>query len=194
MNGDITSGNPVGFGIGPSTYYRGARTTASLAYLSSPPPNLTILTNSIISKVILDTSKRAIGVSTLLGQVYHASKEVILSAGAFDTPKILLLFGIGLRRISPNTLYQSFTICLELEKLEGPLLHFHSHPLERRGTCYWNTRSHCDSPSSRPRSDADTGAQTPMAWLSSPIVKASPEFYSLRQATKYFLQKSYHTN
>lgn len=176
-NGDITSGNPVGFGIGPTTYYENERTTSASAYLSSPPSNLTIVTNSIVSKVLVDESKRAIGVSTISGQVYHATKEVILSAGAFDTPKILLLSGIG-----PSE---------DLVKHSIPVV----HDLPGVGR---NMRDHCyisidillkQGIHAIPEPALDTGLQAPMAWLSSPAVKSSSEFKSLPKPTKDFLQK-----
>jgi choline dehydrogenase-like flavoprotein len=55
--------------------------------------NLTILTEAAVQRIIFN-GKTAIGVE-LNGKSYYASKEVILSAGSLDTPKLLMLSGIG---------------------------------------------------------------------------------------------------
>ena len=71
-------------------------------------PNFTLKTRSEVSRILFDDN-RAIGVefatnlnrlgSGILGKpLYHtvkANKEVILSAGPYQTPKILMLSGIG---------------------------------------------------------------------------------------------------
>ena len=76
------------------------------------PDNPTIELNALATKVLLDDEKRAIGVTYLKGaRLYRAccnpssspgeevtvevSREVILSAGAFNTPQLLMLSGIG---------------------------------------------------------------------------------------------------
>ncbi|MDH7447770.1 GMC family oxidoreductase N-terminal domain-containing protein [Aquimarina sp. 2201CG14-23] len=78
------------------------------------PDNLTIITNALVSKVVFNDQKEAIGVEYLEGNnLYEADKlyddntpqpaavfvkagrEVILSAGAFNTPQLLQLSGIG---------------------------------------------------------------------------------------------------
>lgn len=64
-------------------------------------PNLHIMLNSTVTKILLDTEgpeKRASAVEFIYkGQKFtiHASKEIILSAGAVQTPQLLLLSGIG---------------------------------------------------------------------------------------------------
>lgn len=63
------------------------------AYLRDAPKNLTIKTNSHVTKILFE-GKKAIGVSSSNG-TYYALKEVILSCGTVDTPKLLLLSGIG---------------------------------------------------------------------------------------------------
>jgi choline dehydrogenase-like flavoprotein len=76
-------------------------------------PNYHLLTSNVVAKVLF-RGKTAIGVSYLsttattgtTSSVY-ASKEVILSAGGFGTPKILQLSGIGRK-----TLLQKFGIPL----------------------------------------------------------------------------------
>jgi choline dehydrogenase len=60
-------------------------------------PNLTVLTDALITKVVLD-GNRAEAVELLLEgrlQRVEARYEIILSLGAINTPKILMLSGIG---------------------------------------------------------------------------------------------------
>jgi choline dehydrogenase-like flavoprotein len=113
MMPDINSENNIGFGIAPSTTYRGLRTTAASAYLSEIPDNLTIITQSKVIRILFEGTK-AIGINllnrtkclTLVSpfviacsnrnfSLDFAKKELILSAGSIDTPKLLLLSGVG---------------------------------------------------------------------------------------------------
>ena len=60
-------------------------------------PNLTVITEARASEIIIE-SDRAVGVAYLKSgsiQKAYASKEVILSAGAFQSPQLLMLSGIG---------------------------------------------------------------------------------------------------
>lgn len=60
-------------------------------------PNLTVLTHTLISKLIFN-GKSVIGVEVIQSgrqDRYYASEEVILSLGAINTPKVLLQSGIG---------------------------------------------------------------------------------------------------
>jgi choline dehydrogenase len=76
------------------------------------PDRLTIELDALATKVLLDDQNRAVGVAYLKGrQLYRASakpsansgtehtvlvsREVILSGGAFNTPQLLMLSGIG---------------------------------------------------------------------------------------------------
>lgn len=77
----------------------GQRDSASSAFLDPVKnrPNLTILTGAFVTQVLIDKDK-AIGVEYSEGGVVtkaFSAKEVILSAGALATPKLLLLSGIG---------------------------------------------------------------------------------------------------
>ena len=75
----------------------GIRQSSSVAYLhplDELPPNLTLLTDTPIRKILLDDHGDAIGAETGRGNIY-AGREVIVCCGAFDTPKLLLLSGIG---------------------------------------------------------------------------------------------------
>ncbi|MCP9769040.1 choline dehydrogenase [Lacihabitans sp. LS3-19] len=61
-------------------------------------PNLTVMTKTITNKVIIENDK-AVGVVVSNGkngtQDFFANKEVILSAGSFASPQLLMLSGIG---------------------------------------------------------------------------------------------------
>ncbi|ASK21640.1 MULTISPECIES: GMC family oxidoreductase [unclassified Halomonas] len=78
---------------------RGERCSAAAAYLHPVMhrPNLTVITNAFTKKVLIE-DKRATGVLYQRGKTQEtifARKEVILSAGTFQTPQLLMLSGIG---------------------------------------------------------------------------------------------------
>jgi choline dehydrogenase len=89
------------FGVSPSqvTQINGERCSASKAYLTPNlnRPNLTIITGAHTRRVVF-RDKRAVGVEYQhRGQtsVIEAAREVILSAGAFGSPQLLMLSGVG---------------------------------------------------------------------------------------------------
>lgn len=61
-------------------------------------PNLTVYTRTIVKQVIIENDK-AVGVEVIRGknntERISAGKEVILSAGSFNSPQILMLSGVG---------------------------------------------------------------------------------------------------
>eukprot|EP01087_Luapelamoeba_hula_P018373 TRINITY_DN5913_c0_g1_i2.p1 TRINITY_DN5913_c0_g1~~TRINITY_DN5913_c0_g1_i2.p1 ORF type:complete len:357 (-),score=51.52 TRINITY_DN5913_c0_g1_i2:528-1541(-) len=59
------------------------------------PSNLVLKLNTFIKRILFDAQRNAIGVLTHDDKVLGASKETILCGGAFDTPKLLMLSGIG---------------------------------------------------------------------------------------------------
>lgn len=77
---------------------RGAiRQSSSVAYLhpiGELPPNLTVMTDTKVWRVLIDDHGDAVGAETDRGSIY-ARNEVIVCCGAFDTPKLLMLSGIG---------------------------------------------------------------------------------------------------
>ncbi|MGQ7932318.1 GMC family oxidoreductase [Paraburkholderia sp. D1E] len=99
FNPDINGATQFGVGNLQATQKRGWRHSASRAYLwpVRNRPNLTILTRAMTHRVVIKDN-RAVGVEYERGGVVtiaYASEEVILSAGAIGSPKILLLSGIG---------------------------------------------------------------------------------------------------
>ncbi|KAK0507115.1 hypothetical protein JMJ35_010573 [Cladonia borealis] len=61
--------------------------------LPSAPPNLTMVTETTITKILIQ-GKKAVGVEAY-GKHWYARQEIVLAAGAIDSPKLLLLSGIG---------------------------------------------------------------------------------------------------
>jgi choline dehydrogenase len=75
----------------------GIRMSSATAYLfpmEGVPSNLTVLTETHVYRITLDEHQRATGVLTSRGQL-AANKEVILCAGAVNSPQLLMLSGIG---------------------------------------------------------------------------------------------------
>lgn len=78
----------------------GERRTPADAYLSDAVrrrPNLRVLTEACVTRVLMD-GQRATGVAYNQGgqsHELHARREVVLCAGAFGTPQLLMLSGLG---------------------------------------------------------------------------------------------------
>lgn len=99
FNHDFNGEKQAGVGFYQTMSYEGERSSSYGAYIEStgPKPNLTVWTDTSALKILLQ-DKQAVGVRVRRsGQIrdVHASKEVILSAGAFMSPKLLMLSGIG---------------------------------------------------------------------------------------------------
>lgn len=95
--------NSQSFGVAKiqATVLNGKRHSVAKAFLNlhRNRRNLSILTSAFVTKILIDPSTRkTYGVEyTRFGKKYRvqASKEVILSAGAFNSPQLLMLAGIG---------------------------------------------------------------------------------------------------
>jgi choline dehydrogenase len=96
-NPDFNGAQQEGCGYYQTTTSNKRRWSAAKAYLSNPPSNLTIQTNAHATRVIIEDG-RATGVEyqTAAGRrISHASREVIVSGGAYGSPQLLLLSGLG---------------------------------------------------------------------------------------------------
>ena len=88
-----------GFHIAQSFTENGRRCSAANAYLHPviSRGNLKVLTKCLVTKINFD-GRRAVGVEIELGgevKTFEAEREVIVSAGAINTPQLLMLSGIG---------------------------------------------------------------------------------------------------
>ena len=96
-NPDFNGAQQDGCGYYQTTTSNKRRWSAAKAYLSNPPPNLTIRTGAHATRVIIENG-RATGVEyrTKAGrQTSNARAEVIVSGGAYGSPQLLLLSGLG---------------------------------------------------------------------------------------------------
>ncbi len=102
---DFNAGDNEGAALFQTTLFHdsarnGERCSAAAAYLHpvmAERPNLTVITRAHATRVLFD-GKRAVGVAYRSGKQtheVHANKEVILSGGAFQSPQLLQLSGVG---------------------------------------------------------------------------------------------------
>lgn len=98
--GEHNNPNATGLGSVPRNVQGNQRISTAIAYLvaARPRPNLTIIPDAHVSRVLLQGNK-AVGVEALInGRLeQYAGRRVILSAGAINTPVILMRSGIGPR-------------------------------------------------------------------------------------------------
>jgi choline dehydrogenase len=98
-NPDFNGVHQEGVGIYQMTIKDGKRHSAAAAFLQPilQRPNLSVTTGAVVTRLLFE-GNRAVGVEYLQEGTLHqaqVNKEVILSAGAFDSPKLLMLSGIG---------------------------------------------------------------------------------------------------
>lgn len=99
-NRDINGESQTGFMLTQATIRRGSRCSTSKAFLRPVRlrRNLDISMHSQVTRILINKFKRAHGVEFLRDGKFHqvfARKEVIVSAGAINSPQLLMLSGIG---------------------------------------------------------------------------------------------------
>ncbi|MFL9454208.1 GMC family oxidoreductase [Tolypothrix bouteillei VB521301_2] len=98
-NPDFNGMEQEGVGMYQLTIKDGKRHSAATAFLVPilQRPNLTVTTGALVTRLLFEGT-RTVGVEYLHEGLLHqvrVNREVILSAGAFDSPKLLMLSGIG---------------------------------------------------------------------------------------------------
>jgi choline dehydrogenase-like flavoprotein len=98
-NRDFNGATQDGVGLYQCTQRNGMRCSTAVAYLhpAMERPNLTVITGGLASRILFDGA-RASGIEIIRNgapEEIRADQEVILSAGAYGSPHLLLLSGIG---------------------------------------------------------------------------------------------------
>jgi choline dehydrogenase-like flavoprotein len=124
-NTDFNGAKQEGVGPYQVTHKNGERCSAAKAYVTPnlSRPNLKVFTGALTTRILLD-GKRAVGVEYVHeGQTRRLKcrREVLLSAGAIQSPQILMLSGIG-----PREHLQAHQIA-PIHHLPGVGLHLHDH-------------------------------------------------------------------
>lgn len=96
---DFHAAQSEGFGLPDFTIRAGRRDSTATAYLAPALErrNLRVQTGAHATRILIENG-RAIGVEYIRGgarYAVHAQREVIVAAGAFGSPQLLLLSGIG---------------------------------------------------------------------------------------------------
>ncbi len=99
MNNDFNGPDQEGVGYYQTTQKNGERWSAAKGYLTPnlDRPNLEVITHATASRILFE-GKKAVGIEFIQGEQkreIRANREIILSGGAFATPQLLLLSGVG---------------------------------------------------------------------------------------------------
>jgi len=91
--------DPNGFNLRQGNIRKGRRESGVTAYIDpiKGRGNLSVMTNTLVTRILLE-NKRAVGVEVNDAGTLRklgARREVILAGGAFGSPQVLLLSGIG---------------------------------------------------------------------------------------------------
>lgn len=125
VNTDFNAGQQEGVGMYQVTHKNGERYSAAKAYLTPnlARPNLEVLTDAHTLRIVFE-GKRATGVDVRHGGAVKrlkAQREVLLCAGALQSPQLLMLSGVG-----PGAQLQRHDIGV-VHDLPGVGEHLHDH-------------------------------------------------------------------
>lgn len=146
---DMTYPHLIGAGRFSHTIRDGRRDstlTAMLNRVKNDRNNLKVIKEAFVTKILIHNNT-ARGVEVLLNGdqfIFHASKEVVVTAGTFNTPKLLMLSGIG-----PKEQLENLDITVIQDLPVGENLHDHVMVLTfmaaDNGTCYTpKSKSHME--------------------------------------------------
>ena len=123
-NEDFNGTEQAGVGYFQLTQRSSRRWSTASGYLGDRDrrPNLTVLTHTRATRVVLEGERATAVEVERYGEVslHHAAQEVIVAAGAYNTPQLLMLSGIG-----PADHLQSLGIEPRLDLPVGDMLQEH---------------------------------------------------------------------
>lgn len=98
-NADFNGARQEGSGIYQTTIRNNRRCSAAVGYLHpvGGRKNLTVKTKGLVRKILFE-GNRAIGIEYLEGRnekTIHAESEILITAGAIGSPKLMMLSGVG---------------------------------------------------------------------------------------------------
>ncbi|HEX7437969.1 MAG TPA: GMC family oxidoreductase N-terminal domain-containing protein, partial [Caldimonas sp.] len=99
VNRDFNGASQEGVGLYQVTHKNGERFSAAKAYLTPnlDRPNLHVVTGAHTLRILFE-GRRAVGVEARVGgekKRFRAQREVLVAAGALQSPQLLMLSGIG---------------------------------------------------------------------------------------------------
>ena len=124
-NRDFNAASQEGVGMYQVTHRNGERCSAAKAYLTPHlgRPNLQVITEARVTRILMQ-GRRATGVELQQGgarRELQARREVLLAAGALQSPQTLMLSGIG-----PGAQLQKHGVAV-VHDLPGVGQHLHDH-------------------------------------------------------------------
>src|SRR5271166_340153 len=98
-NSDFNGESQDGVGLYQCTQRNGMRCSTAVAYLhpAMSRPNLKVITGALATRILFDGNRASgveVSVDGRLEQI-HVDAEVILAGGAYNSPQLLVLSGIG---------------------------------------------------------------------------------------------------
>jgi choline dehydrogenase-like flavoprotein len=122
---DLNGAKPEGYGLRQGTIREGRRDSSANAFLrpALSRPNLTLLTEAPVTRLLLENgAATGVEIRALEGtQRLNARREVLLCAGAVQSPQLLMLSGIG---AAPELQRHGITVQQHLPGVGG---NYHDH-------------------------------------------------------------------
>lgn len=210
LNADHNDGDPTGIAVAQMNVDDGVRRSSAAAFLDpdarSKLDNLVVVTGSLCKRILFD-GKRAVGVELMPTKpersiedtvTVSAEREIMLSAGTFETPHILLLSGIGpvseLSKHNIPVIHDSRNIgqnirdhsAFSVEAVIDPSIPGHNQLL-RNPDALAAARKEYEASRAGPL--AVFGASAAVLFARIPELYTSPEFSSLSHEAQAFLSK-----